>query len=163
MTDSTRRLVGLGLPCLLAFLLDTSLALFGESGIIEHRLVFITLYKVHPLAAAGGYFVWAVLVAGLLLILPGVLAVILAIVLVFGHMAGAYTQLVPILAGVWYQAANGTFLIAAIALGTGLHWWLRGRPGARARPLVTGWRRWALIAVLSVAWGVMAVVPVQGG
>lgn len=160
MTNGNRRLLGMGLPCCLAFLVDTTVALCGQPKqywrgdyhwTSEEGLFFHALYVVHPLAAVAGYFTWAAVVASLLLLLPEVLAVILAIVIVFGHIVGAYSLLIPMLGGRWYQAANGMFLAAAIALGAGLYWYLRtsasDSPAGRENSM-PGWLRLGLIAVL---------------
>src|SRR4051794_24914098 len=100
MPDWNRRLVGLGVPCLLAFLLDSGLTLHGQPAeywagqytfTTEGAPLMRRLYMAHPLAAVGGYLAWAGILCGLLVLLPEVLAVILSIAVVFGHVAGAYT------------------------------------------------------------------------
>jgi hypothetical protein len=81
------------------------------------------------------------------------LAVILTIAVVFGHVVGAYLQLTVFLGGLWYQAANGLFLLAAVALGTGLSWSARAASvvehSVSGKPL-PAWLRWGLIAFMSV-------------
>jgi hypothetical protein len=126
----------MGLPCLVAFSADTTLGLVG-----------------HLLPPIWVCVAWAAIVASLLLLLPDVLAVILTIFVVFGHVSGAYTQLIPLLGGSgWYQIANGMFLAAAIVLGTGLHWYLRGssKPIDQASVVrwMAGWVRWVWIIAL---------------
>src|SRR5436305_8444751 len=125
MVEWERRLIGLGLPCLLAFLLDTTLTLCGQpreywavqyTWTTEDTLFFRSLYVIHPLAAVAGYAAWAGILTSLLLLLPELLAVILAIALVFGHTAGAYTWLIPVLGPQWYRIAIVMFLVAAVAL-----------------------------------------------
>src|SRR5206468_8139553 len=116
------------------------------------------LYAWHPVAAVCGHLIWAGLLVGLLLLLPEVLAVVLAIAVVFGHTAGAYTWIQGMLlrahgpaATGWYQAANGMFLLSALAVGVGIHWTVRssalwGRSGSERQ--LSGWVRWVLVAVL---------------
>src|SRR5262245_11645134 len=100
MANWQRRLIGLGLPCLFALLLDNGLTLHGQpaeywagdhSQTTEGAPFYRKLYVWHPAAAVCGYLVWAGLLGGLLILLPEVLAVVLSIAVVFGHTAGAYT------------------------------------------------------------------------
>jgi hypothetical protein len=125
----------MGLPCLVAFCADISLGLANQ-----------LLPPVWVCVA------WAVVVASLLVLLPDLLAVILTIFVVFGHVGGAYTQLIPLVGGSgWYQMANGMFLAAAIVLGIGLHWYLSAsgpidQERKVSRMLV--WMLWGVIAVL---------------
>jgi hypothetical protein len=116
----------------------------------------------HPLAAVAGYGLWASIVLVLILLLPEVLAVILAIVVVFGHTAGGYTWLVPIEWPHWYQTGHGAPLVAATVLGVGLHWSLRqsrsASPPATAnqlRPLA----RWGMIVLAIGLACYMYLVP----
>jgi hypothetical protein len=151
MTDSKRRLVGMGIPFALAFLPDTVLAIFSHSTIVD-GLLFRSLARLHPRAEILGYVAWAGAIVGLLLLTPELLAVILTIAVVFGHVVGSYLQLTAFLGSWWYQAANGLFLIAAVALGTGLTW--SARAASMADHAVLGmrlpaWMRWGLIAFLS--------------
>jgi hypothetical protein len=152
MTDSKRRLVGMGIPFALAFLPDTVLSIFSHS-VIADGLLFRALARLHPEADILGYVAWAGAIVGLLLLTPELLAVILTIAVVFGHVVGAYFQLTVFLGSWWYQAANGLFLLAAVALGTGLTW--SARAASVAEHTVSGkplpaWLRWGLIAFLSV-------------
>jgi hypothetical protein len=174
MTDSKRRLLALGLPCCLAFVADSTVTLCAQpkeywqghyDWTVEDSLFFHALYVIQPLAAVAGYCAWAAVIAGLLLLLPEVLAVILAIVIVFGHVLGAYITLAPILPGGWYQVANGMFLAAAAALGIGLYWFLLTSSGdglaGRGKPLPS-WLRWGLIASLLGAGCFMIWSPLRG-
>ena len=173
MADWKRRLLGLGVPCLMAFLLDTSLRLRAQPEvywagnyhyILQEGSPFLrTLYTWHPLAAIAGYGFWAALVAGLLVLLPECLAVILSIAIVFGHVGGAYSWLAGALGTWWYQAANAMFLVPGIALGIGLHWCLtsttRGgakNPGQRLRFRVV---RWCVIVALSGSGYFLYLIP----
>jgi len=143
MPDSARRLVGLGLPCLVAYLIAATL----------------TLYANHSLAVVAECLAWPAIIAGLLLLLPEPLAVVLAIAVVFGHVAGAYTLMTPMLGSAWYQIANGMFLVGAATLGTGLYWWVRtsnqSNRGQRLKQVPT-WLRWPLIIGLVIAASAIA-------
>jgi hypothetical protein len=173
MIEWKRRLLGLGVPCLLAFLLDTTLTLCGQpreywagqyTWTTEDTLFFHTLYVIHPVAALGGYVAWAVVMATLLLLLPELLAVILAIALVFGHTGGAYTWLIPVLGPEWYRVAIIMFLVAAVALGTGLYWGVRASAHADQTvgvQRVSMWLRCGLSAALAAAAGSMILIPWQ--
>ena len=163
MADWRRRLFGLGLPCLLAFLLDTGLRLHAQpaaywAGDYHHTLqegspFLRALYTWHPLAAAAGYALWAAIIAGLLVLLPECLAVILAIAVCFGHIGGAYSWSKPALGAWWYQITNGILLVSGLALGLGLHWYLRSsRFGAMGRGRQGPWFgvvRWCCIVSLA--------------
>jgi uncharacterized membrane protein YczE len=92
--------------------------------------------------------------ATLLLLLPELLAVILTIALVFGHTAGAYTWLIPVLGPEWYRVAIVMFLVVAVALGTGLYWSVRASVHADqtigVQP-VSAWLRCGLSAALALS------------
>jgi hypothetical protein len=159
MTDRKRRLLGLGLPCLVAFLLDTTQRLCLQPGaywagnyhyILQEGTPFIrALYTWHPLAALGGYVLWAAILTALLLLLPRPLAVMLAIAVVFGHIAGAYSwsaQLMDRYLGV-------VFVFTGIGLGVGLHWYLKASTHSNRRQLdrrpFSTVLRWGSIVALS--------------
>jgi len=164
VTDAKRRLLGMGIPFALAFLPATALAVGRDSTLdAGDCLVFHAMYRIHPLAMIGGYLAWGGAVLGLLVLLPEVLAVILTIAVVFGHVAGVYSQLTMDLGKWWYQAANGLFLITAIALGSGLWWSARGPSIERAVPEkhLPPARRWGLIAFLLVVAGGLILIPLQ--
>jgi hypothetical protein len=157
MSDWQRRLLGMGLPCLLAYALDIGLTMHGQppeywagdyaqttEGAPFHR----QLYAWHPAAAALGHLVWAGILIGLLLLLPEVLAVILTITVVFGHMAGAYTWLFEGVTMGWFQTTQGFFPAAAVVLGVGLTWALSGPPEVKRANRLHPLARWGLIAVL---------------
>src|SRR5215468_3485131 len=97
-----RHLLGVGIPCLLAVLLDAGLTTLGQSqeywngdysAVNEGNPFFRNLFAIHPGAAIAGYVVWAGILIGLVLLLPEVLAVVLSMAVVFGHVGGAYTWL----------------------------------------------------------------------
>lgn len=164
------RLLGLGIPCLLAFLLDSGLTMHGQppqywagdySCTNEGAPFMRRLFMIHPAAAVGGYALWVSLMFGLLILAPEVVAVILSIAIVFGHTAGAYTWLIPMgpMIG-WYQTANGMFLVSAIILGIGIRWTVRTsltvqQTGMRMSP----WLRWGLILLMLVVGCSMIFVP----
>jgi hypothetical protein len=170
MADWQRRLLGMGLPCLLALLLDTGLTLHGQPAeywagdyarTTEGAPFFRKLYVLHPLAGIAGVGAWAGIALSLLVLLPEVPAVVFAIAIVFGHTAGAYTW-VGSLSAAWYQIANGMFLASAAVLGVGLHWAVRSSAlagvteSARRLPAAA---RWGLIVILTAAAGYMYLVP----
>jgi hypothetical protein len=172
MADWRRRLIGLGLPCLMAFLLDTSLRLRAQPDsywggdyhyILQEGSPFLrALYTLHPLAAIAGYGLWAAILACLLVLLPECLAVILSIAIAFGHIGGAYTWMALAVGTWWYQVANAMFLMTGIALGIGLHWYLTAcaRRGAKS----VGQRRvflvrWTFIMSLSGLGYFLYLIP----
>ncbi len=178
MADWKRRLLGLGLPCLLAFLLDLSFTLHGQPAeywaghytqTTEGAPFYRMLYQWHPVGAIFGHLVWAGLIGGLLILLPEVLAIVLSIAVVFGHTAGAYTWINAMLlrangveASGWYQLANGMFLLSALVVGVGIHWEARsaalsGKPDASRR--VSGTRRWILVAAFCGAVAAIVFAP----
>jgi hypothetical protein len=167
MTDSKRRLIGMGIPFGLAFVTDTALTTaLTVRGLrpweVEDRLFFHTLYLIHPLAPIAGYLMWACVIIGLLLLLPDVLAVIVTIVVVFGHVGGAYSQIYPFLGSWYYQPANGLFLLTAATLGTGLWWSARASRAVHRSGHANGLPallRWGLIALLTGVAGFMVLIP----
>jgi hypothetical protein len=178
MANWQRRLLGLGLPCLFALCLDTGLTLHGQpaeywagdySQTTEGAPFYRRLYAWHPAAAGCGHLIWAGVLGGLLILLPEVLAVVLAIAVVFGHTAGAYTWIQGMLlhahgpaATGWYQAANGMFLLAAVAVGVGIHWTVRStalRTRSVSEQRLPGWVRWILVAALAVGAAAIVFVP----
>ena len=75
------------------------------------------------------------------LLLPEVLAAIVAIAIVFGHTAGGFTWLHIIPERHWFQTLHGLLFISATVLGLGLHWSLRKArldetAGPRLSPLI---------------------------
>jgi hypothetical protein len=180
MANWQRRLVGLRLPCLLTWMLDVGLTLHGQppeywagdyARTTEGAAFYRRLYALHPAAAVGGHLVWVGLVASLLVLMPEILAVVLAIAAVFGHTFGASTWITATLlyrssfgqptVVSWYQASNGLFLLSAVMIGVGVHWTVRStalhRPSGSSG--MTGWSRWVLIAVLLTAAAAIVFVP----
>jgi hypothetical protein len=165
------RLLGLGIPCLLAFLLDSGLTLHGQPAQYwagnynytnEGWPLMRRLFMMHPLAVVGGYAVWVGMMFGLLILLPEVIAVILSIAIVFGHTAGAYTWLIPMgLTTGWYQTANGMFLVSAILLGIGIRWTVRAgtRVNGNSARHMSPWLRWGLILLFLAVGCSMIFVP----
>ena len=162
MADGNRRLLGLGLPCLGAFLLDTTMRLCAQPEVywagnynyilLEGTPFVRTLFTWHPLAAVSGFALWAAIIAVLLLLLPRAFAVVLSIAVVFGHGAGALSWSARFIDRVGYLSINGVFLMTGIGLGVGLHWYLRSPRHGEAKELVPRasrrMLRWGAIMVL---------------
>jgi hypothetical protein len=106
----------------------------------------------HPLAFLAGALVWVGLVLELLVLLPEVLAMILFIFVVFGHMKGAYSWMALDLAVGRYQFAMVTNLATAILLGVALY---RSQGATIQNETSVGtlrtWLRYGIIALLSCA------------
>ncbi len=157
MTGVRQRFLGLCLPPLAFSLLDGSLTLAGQSAqywggahsqVNEGSPTFHTLLSVHPLAFAAGLLVWMAVFVGIILLLPDTLSLIVCIAVTLGHTVGAATWVL------WqsqygYQACNGLFLLAAVALGLGIKWgWRAGPPGEYRLPWLSAMWRWVLAAAL---------------
>ena len=165
MSQWKRRLRGIGIPCLLALLLDAGLTVCGQShdywagdyfAVNEGNPFFRKLFSIHPGVAITGYVVWAGVLMALVLLLPEVLAVVLSIAVVFGHVGGAYTWMghfgwTNTFTAGWFQTLDGLLPAAAVVLGSGLFLALNdsGRQQAdvlgRTSPSAL---RWGLIALL---------------
>lgn len=157
MSGVRQRFLGLGLPPLLFSVLDNVLTLAGQSALYwggdytqvnEASPTFHHLLALHPLAFVGGGLVWIVIFVSIILLLPDTLALIVSIALTFGHAAGAATWML------WefrygYQAVNGLFLLAAVALSLGIRMGWQARPAEpyRLPPRLATWR-WVLSALL---------------
>ena len=157
MAGVRQRFLGLCLPPLTFSMLDGLLTLAGQSpeywagaygGVNETSPTFHHLLATHPLAFAGGTLGWMVVFVGIILLLPDTLALIVCIAVTLGHAAGAATWVV------WrfqygYQACNGLFLLAAVAIGLGIRWGWQARPPQEYRlpSSLANWR-WILSAVL---------------
>jgi hypothetical protein len=162
MADWKRRLLGLGLPCLAAFLLDTTQRVCAQPAaywagnyqyILQEGTPFVrTLYTWHPLAAVGGYVLWAGIITALLLLVPRLLAVMLAIAVVFGHIAGAYSWSAQLMD----RYLGAVFLLTGVGLGVGLHWYLKSPPQSNLKPL----DRRPLLIVLR--WGAIVALSAMG-
>lgn len=153
------RRLGMVLPFLLAFLLDWSLTLYGQTAEYwagnyacanETSPFFRGLFMIHPLAAIAGQLVWVGLILELLVLLPEFLAMILFILVVFGHMMGAYSWMILDITVGTYQFGMVTNLATALLLGLGLHWSQRAplQNGTSEGTLPT-WLRYGLIPLLS--------------
>lgn len=180
MSNGKRRLLGMGLPFLFVFLLDFGLTLHGQPADYwagnyacsnEQAPFFRRLYMIHPLAAVAGASAWAALTIGQFVLLPEVLAVILFIFVVVGHIYGAYTWIIIAIVDVvgWdrfgmverYQFGMGTNLAVAIIIAVALHWsyhapMMNVDTSARRLP---PWLRWGLITLLSGMALVMIFAP----
>jgi hypothetical protein len=129
-----RRLLGLGIPCLLAFSFDVGMTFSGQpaeywagdySQTNEASPVIRKLFQMHPAAAAAGEAVWAAIILIWVILLPETLATIAAIAIVFGHTAGGFTWLHILPDRRWFQPLNGLLVVAAAVVGSGLHWSLK--------------------------------------
>lgn len=152
-----QRFVGLCLPPLTFAALDGALTLAGQfseywggayARVNEASPTFHYLLATHPLAFAGGMLGWMAVFVGIILLLPDTFALIVSIAVTLGHTVGAATWVL------WrfqygYQACNGLFLLAAVALGLGIRWGWRAGPLQDYRlPFLSLTWRWALAAVL---------------
>ena len=171
MSDWKRRLLGLGLPCLLAFAFDIGMTLHGQpaeywrgdySSTTEGAPFFRKLFAFHPLAAVAGECLWASIVLIGVLLLPELLAIILTIAVVFGHAAGGYTWLGLIHERGWLQTLHGVLGIAAVVLGLGLYFLMRTArpPGHKStsrhlHPVL----RWGIVAVATGIASYMYLIP----
>jgi hypothetical protein len=180
MSTWRRRLLGMGLPCLLALALDATLTMWGQpeeywagnySLTTEASPFFRQFFVLGPAAAIAGYAAWAGVLLGLILLLPEALAVSFSLAVVFGHTAGACMWLdglttVGRLGGGlpvrWFQTAHGMFPAAAVVLGVGLCWSLRdpgqGQVKGADRPC-NPWLRWGLLAALLAIGAYMMLFP----
>ena len=95
--------------------------------------------------------------------------IIVAIAVVFGHTAGAYTWIQgmilrshgPNSPGL-YQLANGMFLLSALTVGIGIHWTVRSavlRGGSGTERRLPGWVRWVLVAALFCSGATIVFAP----
>jgi hypothetical protein len=159
----------MGLPFLLAFLLDGSLTLYKQPAEYwagnyacanEISPFFGGLLRIHPLAAIAGQLVWVGLILELLVVLPELLAVILFTFVVVGHMNGAYSWMFLDITVGRYQFGMVTNLATAILLGVGLHWSQRtivqNETSAGTLPTCL---RYGLITLLSGAVLVIVFAP----
>ena len=175
-----RRLLGMGVPCLLALALDAMLTMCGQpdgywagnySQTTEGSPIFRQFFVLGPVAAIAGNAAWAGVLIGLILLLPEALAVSLSLAVVLGHTAGAAMWLDGLVtvgrlgggvAAGWFQTARGMLPVAAVVLGAGLYWSLRepGQEQARGahRPC-NPWLRWGLVAALLGIGAYMMLFP----
>lgn len=180
MADWKRRVLGMGVPCLLAFALDATLTMWGQpqeywagnySLTTEGAPFFRQFCVMGPAAAIAAYAAWAGLVIGLILLLPEALAVSLSIAVVFGHTAGASMWLDGLITvgrlggGItvgWFQTAHGMFPAAAVVLGIGLCWSLREPGQGQANGADRPWNpllRWSLVVALLAMAAYMFLFP----
>jgi|SRR5579862_2550945 len=171
MPDWKRRLLGMGLPCLLAFLFDVGMTLHGQpaeywagdySQTTEGAPFIRKAYLLHPAAVFGVEALWVGIIVTWVLLLPEVLAVIVSIAVVFGHTVGGYTWLGILPMAGWFQTAHGAFLVSAAVLGVALNWSLRKahQPDSDlARRGLHPFVRWALISAASALACYMYLIP----
>jgi hypothetical protein len=160
MARSWRSVLGLCLPLALAAAADCSLTLSGQpeaywagdySQVREGSPVFRRLLNSHPAAFVVGWWAYVGVLAGLILLLPRLLALTTGVAATTSYAWGASTWL-------WfssrlpyrYQTCNVLFLLVGLALSAGIYWgWLRGPEHGG----VAGWHwpaavRWAMIGAL---------------
>ena len=157
MTGVGRRLLGLCLPPLVFCTFDAGITLFGQSAVYwagQFRYVRegsptpSHLLQLHPIAFAMGILLWEILFVTIILLLPDVLALIVSIVVTFGHVWGASTWLYFFRFQYAYQCCMGLFLASSIIIGSGIYWGWQARP-VQKHPL-SSWSpvlRWTLIAL----------------
>lgn len=166
-----RRLLGLGLPCLLAFSFDFVLTMYNQpaeywagdySRTVEGNPFFRMLFEIHPLAATAGFALWATIILAWIVLMPEVLAVILAVAIVFGHTAGGYAGMGFGIEPRWFQTIHGVLFVSATVLGLGVHWLFRraslelGKPEhQRLHPAA----RWGLLVAASALACYMFLIP----
>jgi len=157
MSGVTRRLLGLCLPPLLAWGLDVTLTLVGQSAdywagnyaaVNEASPTFNQLLQIHPMAFVLGDLVWAAVFVGIILLLPDTLALIISIAVTFGHTIGAATWML------WrfeyrYQASLALLLGSSVVLGLGVRYGWRAAPAEEYNLRGWSWRwRWIVSACL---------------
>jgi len=100
------------------------------------------------MAFAMGILLWEILFVTIILLLPDVIALIVSIVVTFGHVWGASTWLYFFRFQYAYQCCMGLFLASSIIIGSGIYWGWQARPVQR-HPM-SSWSpvaRWTLIAL----------------
>jgi hypothetical protein len=178
-----QRLLGLCIAPVLLCALDCTLTLVGQlpqywAGNYlwanEGSPTFYQLLQLHPAAFIAGIVVWIFVFVACILLLPDVLALIVSVVVTFGHAAGAASWLYGRF-HYGYQLCNGLFLLAAILVGVGIRWGWRATPQGDYRLGRLPWFvRWGLIVLLvgvgvyislwpRVTGGVSVAASNQGG
>ena len=161
MRGVTGRLLGLCLPALLAWALDNTLTLIGQSAeywagnyaaVNESSPTFNHLLQVHPAAFALGAVAWAGVFTGIILLLPDALALIIGIAVTLGHTVGAATWILWRF-GFGYQTCNALFLGTAIILGLGIRYGWRAVPADEYHLRGWSWRRRWIVSALLFAVG----------
>lgn len=158
-TSTARRAFWLLVPPIALCLLDFGLTLAGQSraywngnftDINELSPSFAYYLTVHPLAFVAAGLLWIAIFSGLIMLLPEVLALIVAIAILFGHTVGALTWLMFRFHS--YQACNLLFLVSATLVvyafkkgqsnegRSAIQWERTGLPE---------WCRWLVIATLA--------------
>ena len=159
MADGKRRLLGLGLPFLAAFFLDTTLRLCSAVGVLGRELPVhpagghaFRPHALHLAPCGGGHWVCA-MGGNYHDVAPapaqGSRHCAFDCPAVFGHIAGAYSW--------WAQHIDRylsvVFLLTGIGLGVGLHWYLKSSANSgmkqRAQRPFASVLRWGAIVTLS--------------
>jgi hypothetical protein len=163
-----RRRLGLMLPPVLLSCLDGAVTLWGQSPaywagdyshVNEGSPVFHDLLALHPLAFLAGSLAWWGTLAGLILLLPETLALIVSIAAVFGHTTGTLTWLMQ---APWpgYQIGNLVAVLSAVLLALGIRWAYGPRPPGSAGPArLSPAARWALVAALLAFTAYLFFIP----
>jgi hypothetical protein len=155
MTVTTRRMLALCLPPLLAGLLDMAVTLHGQSAaywagdyaqVNEMSGTLRSWLQMSPIAFLGGAIGLVILFLAILYLLPDTLALIFVIALTIGSCNGASTWLWRHPYG--YQISNLIFLAAAIALTFSIRFVWRARAPQEHQPSLPGIYRWPLLALL---------------
>jgi hypothetical protein len=155
-----RRALWLLLPPIALCALDGSLTLYGQpetywagdyAAFLEGSPSFAHYLSIHPMVAVGAFALWVAIFSALILLLPEKLALILAVAVTVGHMAGAATWLLYRLNA--YQLFNLLFLVTSGLIvfsikggqttdgRSALDWDRTGLPP---------WVRWVVIAALII-------------
>jgi hypothetical protein len=155
-----RNTLWLLLPPIALCALDAGLTLYGQgaeywsgnhAAVNEISPSFHDYLAVHPLVAAGAFLLWIGIFSAMILLLPELLALVVSMAIVLGHMVGAESWLAYRFHQ--YQACNALSLVTAALVVVSFK---RGQNGdGRAaldweRTGLPGWVRWLAIAGLVV-------------
>jgi hypothetical protein len=94
--------------------------------------------------------------------MPECIAVVLTVVIVFGHSAGGYTWFGFPLQSRWFHTLYGVVFVSAAVLGVGLHWFLWTSPrqvAVVAAPWLRPAVRWSLVAIATALAAYVYLVP----
>lgn len=147
------------LPPIALYALDSGLTLYGQSDeywagnyadVNEMSPSFNYYLSVHPLVAGAAFLLWIFLFSAVILLLPEILAMMLSVAIVIGHMVGATSWLAFRLES--YQACSLLFLVTAVVI---VFSFKRGQNNDGRAAIDWGrtglpeWTRWVLIAGLA--------------
>jgi hypothetical protein len=155
-----RNALWLLLPPIALCLLDSSVTLYGQSveywdgnyaAVREGSPSFAYYMSIHPLVCLAADLLWISIFSLAILLLPETPALIVAVAIMLGHLAGAASWLVYQFNG--YQYCNALFLVTAVLI---VFAFKRGqRDDGRSaidweRTGFPAWTRWVVIAGLCV-------------